>query len=135
MPSITRPALPLQRSSWTSFATRSAPSPATEASSYKLHVTIIAPHALTVLTSHATLQAEEGLMAPTRYRTADVDGFKVFYREAGQADAPKLLLLHGFPSAGHMFRDLIPRLADRFHIVAPDLPGFGQSDMPPREQF
>ena len=74
-------------------------------------------------------------MAPIKYRTADVDGFKVFYREAGAADAPKLLLLHGFPSAGHMFRDLIPFLADRFHIVAPDLPGFGQSDMPPREKF
>jgi pimeloyl-ACP methyl ester carboxylesterase len=74
-------------------------------------------------------------MAAINYRTADVDGFKIFYREAGTAGAPKLLLLHGFPSAGHMFRDLIPQLADRFHIVAPDLPGFGQSDMPSHEKF
>jgi pimeloyl-ACP methyl ester carboxylesterase len=74
-------------------------------------------------------------MALVSYRTADVDGFNVFYREAGPAGAPKLLLLHGFPSAGHMFRDLIALLADRFHMVAPDLPGFGQSDMPPRERF
>jgi pimeloyl-ACP methyl ester carboxylesterase len=74
-------------------------------------------------------------MTAIKYQTADVDGFKVFYREAGPADAPKLLLLHGFPSAGHMFRDLIPLLMDRFHIVAPDLPGFGQSDMPAREKF
>jgi pimeloyl-ACP methyl ester carboxylesterase len=83
----------------------------------------------------ARLQVEEGLMAPTRYRAADVDGLNVFYREARLINAPKLLLLHGFPSAGHMFRDLIPLLAGRFHIVAPDLPGFGQSDMPSREKF
>ena len=74
-------------------------------------------------------------MSPIRYRRTEVDGLKIFYREAGRAGAPKLLLLHGFPSAGHMFRDLIPQLADQFHIVAPDLPGFGQSDMPAREKF
>ena len=74
-------------------------------------------------------------MSFRKYRTADVNGLRMFYREAGRAGAPKLLLLHGFPSAGHMFRDLIPQLADAFHIVAPDLPGFGQSDMPPRDTF
>jgi pimeloyl-ACP methyl ester carboxylesterase len=70
-------------------------------------------------------------MPPVRYRTAEVDDFKMFYREAGNTDAPKMLRLHGFPSAGHMFIDLIPLLADRFHIVVPALPGFGQSDVPP----
>jgi pimeloyl-ACP methyl ester carboxylesterase len=74
-------------------------------------------------------------MTAINYRTAEVDGLKIFYREAGRVDAPTLLLLHGFPSAGHMFRDLIPLLAERFHLVAPDLPGFGQSDMPSRDDF
>jgi len=74
-------------------------------------------------------------MNNTHYSAANVDGFKVFYRQAGSKNSPKLLLLHGFPSAGHMFRDLIPLLADHLHIVAPDLPGFGQSDMPPRDRF
>jgi pimeloyl-ACP methyl ester carboxylesterase len=71
-------------------------------------------------------------MTAINYRTANVDGRTTFYREAGPPDAPKLLLLHGFPSASHMFRDLIPLLADRIHIVAPDLPGFGKSDVPER---
>jgi pimeloyl-ACP methyl ester carboxylesterase len=74
-------------------------------------------------------------MTKTHYRKIDVDGLKVFYREAGPVGAPTLLLLHGFPSAGHMFRELIPALSDRFHVVAPDLPGFGQSDMPSRDEF
>ena len=74
-------------------------------------------------------------MADIAYRTADVDGLTVFYREAGVSDTPALVLLHGFPSASHMFRELIPLLADRFHIVAPDLPGFGKSDMPARGDF
>lgn len=74
-------------------------------------------------------------MPSIKYRTVEVDALKIFYRETGAPGAPKLLLLHGFPSASHMFRDLIPLLADRFHIVAPDLPGFGQSDMPSPSQF
>jgi pimeloyl-ACP methyl ester carboxylesterase len=74
-------------------------------------------------------------MRKVRFLKVDVDGFNIFYREAGPKDAPAILLLHGFPSAGHMFRDLIPQLADRFHVIAPDLPGFGQSDMPDRGGF
>ena len=74
-------------------------------------------------------------MTWVHYGKVDVDGLKVFYREAGRLDAPALLLLHGFPSAGHMFRELIPALSDRFRVVAPDLPGFGQSDMPSRHRF
>ena len=74
-------------------------------------------------------------MLKVSFRNVDVDGLKIFYREAGSKDAPAILLLHGFPSASHMFRDLIPKLADRFHVIAPDLPGFGQSDTPDRSAF
>ena len=71
----------------------------------------------------------------TRYQHATVDGNKIFYREAGSATAPTILLLHGFPTSSHMYRNLIPALADRYHVVAPDLPGFGFSDTPDRKQF
>src|SRR6266581_6979253 len=74
-------------------------------------------------------------MTKPSYRKINIDGLNVFYREAGRADAPALLLLHGFPTSSHMFRNLIPTLADRLHLVAPDLPGFGQSDMPDRSRF
>jgi pimeloyl-ACP methyl ester carboxylesterase len=74
-------------------------------------------------------------MRKVSFRKIDVDGFNIFYREAGPRDAPVLLLLHGFPTASHMFRDLIPQLSDRLHVIAPDLPGFGQSVMPERTKF
>lgn len=69
------------------------------------------------------------------YHTAVVDGVKVFYREAGPKNAPTVLLLHGFPTSSHMFRNLIPKLADRYHVIAPDYPGYGQSDQPARDKF
>jgi len=71
----------------------------------------------------------------TRYQYAKVDGIKIFYREAGSKTAPTILLLHGFPTSSHMFRNLIPALADRYHVVAPDLPGFGFSDAPDRKSL
>jgi pimeloyl-ACP methyl ester carboxylesterase len=74
-------------------------------------------------------------MSAIKYKRVDVDGFGVAYREAGSVTGPALLLLHGFPTSSHMFRNLIPKLADRYRVIAPDLPGFGQSDLPPREQF
>ena len=74
-------------------------------------------------------------IAITRYRTIDVDGLKLFYREAGASEAPALLLLHGFPTSSHMYRDLIPALADRYRVVAPDLPGFGFTEAHERKRF
>jgi pimeloyl-ACP methyl ester carboxylesterase len=71
----------------------------------------------------------------TRFRTATVAGRSIFYREAGHPAAPAVLLLHGFPTSSHMFRDLIPQLAERYRVVAPDLPGFGFSEIAPREAF
>ena len=70
-----------------------------------------------------------------KYNRVNIDARGIFYRETGNADAPALLLLHGFPTSSHMFRDLMPRLADRYHVVAPDLPGFGFSDAPARAEF
>ena len=83
----------------------------------------------------STRRREEVPTLKVSFRKVDVDGLKIFYREAGSKDAPAMLQLHGFPCASHMFRDLIPKLADRLHVIAPDLPGFGQSDMPDRSAF
>jgi len=74
------------------------------------------------------------MRSPT-YHRIDIDSHEVFYREAGDSTKPTLLLLHGFPSSSHMFRDLIPHLADQFHLIAPDIPGFGQSAAPARANF
>jgi pimeloyl-ACP methyl ester carboxylesterase len=73
--------------------------------------------------------------ASISFKTAHIDGFKVFYREAGDPQAPAVLLLHGFPTSSHMFRNLIPQLASDYHVVAPDLPGFGFSDAPDHKTF
>jgi pimeloyl-ACP methyl ester carboxylesterase len=88
-------------------------------------------HAASSNAAHSTSVSAEQV----RYRTISVDGVDVFYREAGPADAPVLLLLHGFPTSSHMFRDLIPRLAQRYRVIAPDYPGFGYSAAPAREGF
>ncbi|GJL70262.1 MAG: hydrolase [Nitrospirales bacterium] len=80
-------------------------------------------------------QATSMEVNPTLHKTVEVDGLNIFYREAGPMDAPVILLLHGFPTSSHMFRNLIPRLSDRFHVVAPDYPGFGNSSMPTVGEF
>ncbi|MGJ5206158.1 alpha/beta fold hydrolase [Bradyrhizobium sp. HKCCYLR20261] len=91
--------------------------------------------------STATARAAPAGTAPvvTHHRTATIDGINIFYREAGpkdaSKDAPVVLLLHGFPTSSHMFRNLIPQLADRYRVIAPDYPGYGQSDMPDRTKF
>ena len=70
-----------------------------------------------------------------KYKRIDVNGINVFYRECGEKDKPVMVLFHGFPSASHMFRNLMPMLQDRYHLIAPDYPGFGQSESPDRDQF
>src|SRR6202142_1543674 len=78
---------------------------------------------------------EHPMKHPTLYRTIGIDGLAIFYREAGPKDAPTLLLLHGLPSSSRMFEPLFSRLSDRYHLIAPDYPGFGHSDWPDPKQF
>jgi pimeloyl-ACP methyl ester carboxylesterase len=85
--------------------------------------------------SHRPARGDELVKHPTFYRTTKVDRLSIFYREAGPADAPTLLLLHGFPSSSRMFEPLFARLSDRYHLVAPDYPGFGHSDWPDPKTF
>jgi pimeloyl-ACP methyl ester carboxylesterase len=86
-------------------------------------------------TAAAGHQAAATASHPTLHKTVKVEGLDIFYREAGPKDAPTILLLHGFPTSSQMFRNLIPALSDRFHLVAPDYPGFGNSSMPSVEDF
>lgn len=91
-----------------------------------------------VLNEHATTLAVAAVpqrQQMTAHKTVVVNGVEIFYREAGPVDAPTILLLHGFPTSSHMFRNLIPMLADRYHLVAPDYPGFGNSAQPPLTTF
>jgi pimeloyl-ACP methyl ester carboxylesterase len=95
----------------------------------------LAPMTPTSAAAGSSANAARQAVITTHYRTTTIKGVKVFYREAGPADAPVVLLLHGFPTSSHMFRNLIPVLADRYHVIAPDYPGFGQSDAPDRASF
>jgi len=88
-----------------------------------------------VAVSAAASAAAPAVSTAVSYHTVSVDGVKVFYREAGPKNAPTLLLLHGFPTSSQMFRNLIPQLADRYHVIAPDYPGYGQSDQPAMDKF
>ena len=80
-------------------------------------------------------QAMNPTQRQTTHRSVEIDGLEIFFRESGPSDAPTVLLLRGFPTSSHMFRNLIPRLSDRFHLVAPDYPGFGASSMPGLNEF
>ncbi|QJU59836.1 alpha/beta hydrolase [Sphingomonas sp. AP4-R1] len=92
-----------------------------------------------IATPASAIAAPAAISAPApatiHYRTAQVEGVSLFYREAGPADGPVVLLLHGFPTSSHMFRNLIPLLADRYHVIAPDYPGFGESGAPDHKAF
>ena len=95
---------------------------------FALLLTLSAVFAVTAISSAAKTY-------PTKHQTKEIEGVEVFYREAGPKDAPAVLLLHGFPTSSHMFRNLIPALSDRYRVVAPDYPGFGNSAQPSMNDF
>jgi pimeloyl-ACP methyl ester carboxylesterase len=104
----------------------------------KTTLIMIAPSVIMAVTSPSLRAEDQPVATPpiqVLHRTVKVEGLDIFYREAGPKDAPAVLLLHGFPTSSHMFRNLIPALADRYHVVAPDYPGFGNSSAPPVEEF
>ena len=100
----------------------------------------LAPLVIAATTNASVETSERGLVTVdphtvVQHKTTLVEGLEIFYREAGRPDAPTVLLLHGFPTSSHMFRNLIPALADRYHVVAPDYPGYGNSAMPSVDEF
>ncbi|MEM7443396.1 MAG: alpha/beta fold hydrolase [Pseudomonadota bacterium] len=112
--------------------------------SHRLKTALVAaPFAFAVAASQATPATAQAVQPASltvedhqvRYRSAEIDGIEIAYREAGSSDRPTVLLLHGFPTSSHMFRNLIPELAEDYHVVAPDYPGFGASAAPPAEEF
>jgi pimeloyl-ACP methyl ester carboxylesterase len=108
---------------------------AATAASIALALTAVDPSSVQAANATAGLTLAEQHVTQTRYRTAEVEGLTVFYREAGAPEHPAIVLLHGFPSSSYMFRELIPLLGDRFRVIAPDYIGFGYSDAPPVERF
>src|ERR1017187_8499439 len=115
------------------LAVRSPPKPRFLQDSHMARVVFVML-AIFQLPAHAQGK-ERPMKQPTSYRTIQVDGLSIFYREAGPKDAPTLLLLHGLPSSSRMFEPLFSRLSDRYHLVAPDYPGFGHSDWPEPKKF
>src|SRR3984885_13912559 len=88
------------------------------------------------MTPHDVSAADQrGDIVKVHHRFVEIDGHRIFYRDAGSYEHPAIVLLHGFPTSSYMFRDLIPALAERYHVIAPDHLGFGLSDAPPVEQF
>ena len=90
---------------------------------------------ITMVAASILAQTANAKSYPTLHKTIEIDGVNVFYREAGPVEGKKILLLHGFPTSSHMFRNLIPRLSDKYHVIAPDYPGFGNSDQPSMSEF
>jgi pimeloyl-ACP methyl ester carboxylesterase len=101
----------------------------------KLRLTKLIPLALAVAALGLTQRSQAAGPATVTYHTAKVDGLNIFYREAGDPSRPAIVLLHGFPSSSHMYRELIPKLAVKYHVIAPDYPGFGYSEQPPVSDF
>ncbi|MFV9616389.1 MAG: alpha/beta fold hydrolase [Gammaproteobacteria bacterium] len=104
-------------------------------SAFVIYLTMSLLTALWLSPAVAAEHKTKATVTQTLHKTINIDGLEIYYREAGAVDAPTILLLHGFPTSSHMFRDLIPALSDRYHLVAPDYPGFGNSDQPAMKDF